>query len=548
MKNRTILQTILIVMVAATFTSGAHLTYENIVQASNKSQLKDLANRSIHRIELATDLAVSTIARIQRQGLTSCTPDAIAMFKHFVMTVGSIKDIQLHTAGQSCAVFGTNTRRADLENSYKWEHGPNSTIQLSVPNQQNSHTLSVLWKNSSHDLIAVVSTGGMLYDMVPSALRPYLQMRISLNSGRHIASYKPETAGYKDINTPVKTTSRREQIYFKAMSRRYPVTVQLTINQRSLMGWNNSRPPLIDLLSGLFGLFIGFLAARALFPPLGPIDELDLAITNGEFIPYFQPIINLGSSQISGFEMLARWIRHDGTMVSPGIFIPLAENFGRIDAIIFALLRHAGNSIGKELHANPQLKLTFNVTPDQFLDPDFLPRLLKVTKLADLPVNCLVAEITERQPINDLDLACEMIAQYKEHGIRIAIDDAGTGHNGLSSIQKLDVSTIKLDKIFIDGIVNNERARQMVEMLSNLARQYQMSVVAEGIETPEQAVAVQDMGIQEGQGFYFSRPLPAQDLLSLLNEQKQPLTQNNTPKSCRAPTAPKRANNMRIAS
>ncbi len=548
MINRTILQTILIILVAATFTAGAHLTYENIVEASNKNQLKDLAKRGVHRIELATDLAVSTIARIQRQGVTSCTPDAIATFRHFVMTVGSIKDIQLHTASQSCAVFGTNTRRADLESSYKWERGLHSTIQLSVASQQNNHTLSVLWKNKSHDLIAVVSTGGILYDMVPSALRPYLQMHISLNDGRQIASYNPKNAGYKDTTFLDKATNRREQIYFKALSKRYPVKVQLTLSQGHLMSWNNSRIPLIDLLSGFFGLFVGFLAARALFPPLGPIDELDLAIANGEFTPYFQPIINLNSSEIAGFEMLARWTKRNGSMVSPGVFIPLAENFGRIDAILFALLRHAGNSIGQELHANPDLKLTFNVTPDQFLDPDFLPHLLKVIKLADLPSSCLVAEITERQPISDLDLACEMIAQYKKQGFRIAIDDAGTGHNGLSSIQKLDVSTIKLDKIFIDGIVDNERARQMVEMLANLAHQYQMSVVAEGIESSEQALAAQAMGIQEGQGFYFARPLPAQDLLSLLNEQKKPLIQNNTPKTDREPTTSKHADNMRIAS
>ena len=311
--------------------------------------------------------------------------------------------------------------------------------------------------------------------------------------------------------------------------------------------WKSSSLLFVDLFFGLVGISVGFLAARALFPPLGPLNELDEAIANGEFVPYFQPIINLGSSEIAGFEMLARWIKRDGSMVPPALFIPLAENFGRIDALLFALLRQAGLSIGQELRANPHLKLSFNVTPEQFLDPQFLPRLLGVLKLVDLPPSCLIAEITERQPINDLDLACEVIAQYKKHGIRIAIDDAGTGHNGLSSIQKLDVSTIKLDKIFIDGIVDNERARQMVEMLANLAHQYQMSVVAEGIETPGQALAAQAMGIKEGQGFYFARPLPANDLLSLLDEQKKPLTQNNTPKTSPKLTTIKRVDNMRIA-
>ena len=304
----------------------------------------------------------------------------------------------------------------------------------------------------------------------------------------------------------------------------------------SLMLVSTGGPFIINVLVCTNGLIIGYLSSRALFPPLGPIDEIDEAIRNGEFVPYFQPIINLRSSSIVGFEMLARWTRPNGELVSPGRFIPLAENFDRIDDILFTLLRTAGREIGPRLLKNPHLKLTFNITPGQFLEPKFLPRLLKVIASAGLPVGNLEAEITERQEIADLQLASQVITQYKKHGIRVAIDDAGTGHNGLSSIQKLDVCTLKLDKIFIDGIVNDERSRQMIEMLANLAKQYKMNVVAEGIETPEQAAAALELGIPEGQGFYFSRPLKAVDLRALLDEQHQPLQQNNAPQDRTKPT------------
>ena len=101
-------------------------------------------------------------------------------------------------------------------------------------------------------------------------------------------------------------------------------------------------------------------------------------------------------------------------------------------------------------------------------------------------------------------------------GIRVAIDDMGTGHNGLSSIQKLNANTMKLDKLFIDGIVYDERARQMVSMLSQLASQYQMTSVAEGLETAEQVAVALSLGIQEGQGYYFYRPLSHEKLLEVL--------------------------------
>ena len=525
MTHRHIVQSVLIVMVTAGIMTGIRMVYDNIIVAGNHTHLQELANRSIYRVELATDLAVSTLAVLQTQGHTTCTPQTLAAFRKYVMTVGSLKNIMLHSPRTSCAVFGTNSLPKDMRSAHKWETSRNPSISLSVRSNGHDHTLLIRWKNKDRILTAVISTGGMLYDMVPDALRAHLHMGISLKAGQEIAAYHPQSAGYDGKNEQHKQTN------FVAHSKRYPIKARLSIDENRLLTWNRSNSLTLDLLGLCIGLFIGFLAAGALLPPLGPIDELDEAIANGEIVPFFQPIIHLRSSEICGFEMLARWIKPDGTMVPADRFIVLAENFGRIDAVLFALLRSAGLSIGKELRANPHLKLSFNITPEQFLDPEFLPRLLGVIGLVNLPPNCLVAEITERQQIADLETASELILRYREHGIRIAIDDAGTGHNGLSSIQKLDVSMIKLDKFFIDGIVESRRARQMIEMLANLARQYGMTVVAEGIETPEQALAAQAMGVAEGQGFYFSRPLPARELLDLLAEQRKPLTQNNTKKS-----------------
>ncbi len=524
MKNRRIVQLTLIIFITGCFIAGAHLLYNNVIQVWNENQLEDLAARSITRTERATDLAVSTIARIQSKDLATCSPRTIAAFRSYVMSVGSIKDIRMRANGKTCAVFTSDGLQADLEATNIWQQGRNPAIRLGVLKQGKSEALSVLWTEKDHDLVAVVSTGGLLYDMVPSSLRPHLKMRISLTNGIQIAAYAPEE------QTPHQHTRKgAELISFTARSTRYPVTAELTLARADLQSWNNDHSLLFDLMGGLVGLVVGFLAARALFPPKGPVDELDEAIRNGEFTPYFQPIINLSSCEISGFEMLARWIRPNGEMISPGRFIPLAENFGRIDDMLFSLLRSAGTMIGPELHDNPQLKMTFNITPEQFLDPTFLPRLLDVLESVDLPLHNLVAEITERQQLADLELASLMVAQYRKHGIRIALDDVGTGHNGLTSIQKLDIETLKLDKIFIDGIVDNERSRQMVELLANLARQYKMNVVAEGIEHPDQAIAAHSMGIREGQGFYFSRPIPALELLGLLAEQRRPLVQNNTP-------------------
>ena len=421
-----------------------------------------------------------------------------------------------------CAVFSSTKLIGDLSAKDNWETSLNYRIRLGVLGHGKNRALSILWKGSNHDIVTVLSTRGLLYDMAPTALRNDLTMRVISTSGREFAAYHPENIKQSNLG-------ETNLVSFTANSKRFPIKAVLTLSNSAFSSWNQGFSPLIIIIVTLIGTAIGVLASRAAFPPLGIMDEIDQAIENGEFVPYFQPIIELQSSTISGFEMLARWIKPDGEMVAPERFIPLAENYGRIDALLFSLLRTAGISISAELHKNPALKMSFNITPSQFLDPTFLPRLLGVVKLVGLPLTSLVAEITERQELADLELASQTIAEYKKHGIGIAIDDAGTGHNGLSSIQKLDVETMKLDKIFIDGIVDNQRSRQMIELLANLANQYQMNIVAEGIETPEQATAALAMGITEGQGFYFSRPIPEQDLLSLLDEQRQPLLQNNTP-------------------
>ena len=542
MKKRYLVQLTVIGLVTISFMIGSHFLYHNIILAWNKHQLEDLAARSIIRTELATDLAVTTIVEIQTKGLTNCSPQVITAYRNYVMSIGSIKDIRLRSSGKTCAVFKADNLKNDLNNSNIWETSRNSTIRLAVQKQGNGQALSVLWKGDAHDIVTVVSTGGLLYDMVPADLRPYLKMHVTLGNGKEIAVYSPTRTGY---GNPTPTGDMDgNKIRFSASSGRYPIQSYLTIDRAAISAWNKNSTLKINIIAFLVGLIVGFLAWRTLFPPNGAIEEIDEAIANGEFVPFFQPIVNLGSSEIAGFEMLARWFKPGGEMVSPCRFIPLAENFGRIDGILFSLLRSTGMQIGAELRNNPDLKLTFNVTPEQFLDTSFLPRLLEVIKLAKLPAGNMVAEITERQQLADLEVASQTIAEYKKHGIGIAIDDAGTGHNGLSSIQKLDVCTLKLDKIFIDGIVDNERARQMVELLSNLARQYKMNVVAEGIESSQQAAAALAMGIQEGQGFYFSRPIPGKELLSLLDEQRQPLAQNNIPRQIRKFSARK----LRIAS
>lgn len=516
MFNRKVYQLALTAFVTLSFIGGVHLLYNNIMQTWNKAQLRDLTMRSVLRMELAADRAVTTMAEIHIDGLISCSPSTIESYRKLIFSVGSIKDLRLWDGSKTCAGFDANTLKADLATSASWQDSRNNTIQLASSAGADSTRFNVRWNGGDHNVVAVLSTGGLLDDMVPAGLRAHLKINIVLDNGNEIATYLPAV--------PVVTENAvwEPDFLVSSSSDRYPIKAFSSISPNALWAWNGFDSTMAEAVVCFLGLLLGLLTARVVFPPVGPIGEIDKALKNGEFIPYYQPIVSLGSGKIIGFEMLARWKKPNGELQAPSRFIPLIENLNRVDALTFTLLRQAAVDIVPELQKDPKLKLTFNITPYQFLDPHFLPKLQEVLNLGKFPMQCMVIEITERQQIEDFELARKMVEAYSKLGIRIAIDDAGTGHNGLSSIQTLDARILKLDKFFIDGIVENEKSRQMVEMLCNLAKQYDMAVVAEGIETAEQAAVALAMGIHEAQGFYFSKPLPSDELLINLHEDQYP--------------------------
>lgn len=521
MLNRLIGQILLTVTVSAAVLFSAHLIIGNVMSSWNKSQLRDLTDRSIVRMELAADRAVSTIADIHIAGLTQCSADTMDEFRKLIFSVASIKDIRLWDGQNTCAGFNSGTTARDLVETNEWIDARNPTIQFASDLSSENSRFKIRWTDEEFDVVAVLSTGGLLDDIIPAALRDRVSMKVVLNDGRTVAAYELD-----DVEAETSAVSDSDFLT-QSKSERYPITASTTISQGFLNDWLGFTSLQLKLLIVSLSIVIGFLTSRAVFRPLDAGGEIDAALKNQEFIPHYQPIISLSTGKVVGFEMLARWQRKSGELVSPAKFIPLVENLNRVDGLTFSLLRQAGVDIAPLLRKNPDLKFSFNVTTEQFLSRRFFSNLLDILADGDFPLTCVVVEITERQQITDMELARKTVLSYAQMGIRVAIDDAGTGHNGLSSIQTLEAGILKLDKFFIDGIVENEKSRHMVEMLCQLAKEYNMHVVAEGIETAEQAAVTMAMGIHEAQGFYFSRPVPVDQLLQQIDEIKSVVPAND---------------------
>jgi diguanylate cyclase (GGDEF)-like protein len=242
--------------------------------------------------------------------------------------------------------------------------------------------------------------------------------------------------------------------------------------------------------------------------------ETDLrnAIHKSQFENHYQPIVRLDTASVVGFEALIRWPHPELGMVYPGAFISTAEETGLIIPITRYTLEQACRDLKdwqRILKGALELTVSVNLSSRHFLQPSLLNDLKDALDASALPPHLLKLEITETALMVDSDETMRLAQRLKEFGIRLVIDDFGTGYSSLSYLQRLPIDTLKIDRSFISKIIEKpEGNRNIVEAIVSLAHKLGMTVVAEGIETPEQYAILLDMACELGQGYLFSPPIP----------------------------------------
>jgi sensor c-di-GMP phosphodiesterase-like protein len=214
-----------------------------------------------------------------------------------------------------------------------------------------------------------------------------------------------------------------------------------------------------------------------------PMDEIAQALEAGEFVPYYQPIVDIRTGQLRGAEVLVRRVCVE-----------------------------AGPTIGRR----PDLKISFNFAGKLFSEPTIVKDVRNIFVNSPIKFSQVVLEVTERDPIENFTETRQIIAALQGLGVRIAIDDVGTGHSGLSYMLKLGVDIIKIDKMFVDAIGTDRNSTTIVETLVDLARNMRMDVVAEGVENFEQVTHLRALGVRSAQGYVFAPPLPGSSFLQLV--------------------------------
>jgi len=247
--------------------------------------------------------------------------------------------------------------------------------------------------------------------------------------------------------------------------------------------------------------------------------ELRDAIASGHIIPYFQPQVDLKTGRIRAFEALARWRHPELGFVSPGEFVPIAENTGLIRAMGDAVLSQSLETFAQWLSEAPELEeISINVSPLQLALGEFPARVAQLINQYGVPPERVVLEVTETAATSEVADVHEVFEALRALGVQLALDDFGTGHANITAVASLPMNKVKLDRTLMPRDVDDTRAYRMLENLVRFNRDLGFSLIAEGVETAEQLFAVESAGCDSVQGFFFSPPVAKEAAFSLLQD------------------------------
>lgn len=245
--------------------------------------------------------------------------------------------------------------------------------------------------------------------------------------------------------------------------------------------------------------------------------QLRSALTNREFILYYQPKVEISSGRLAGAEAIVRWNHPDEGMLQPGLFIDLVEQSGIIHAFTRYTLELAVKQIKQWEDLGFDLPVSVNLSAYNLLDNAFIPFVKKLIDDSGIRPSLLEFELTESATMVDIAVSRRVLTNFREMGIKTSIDDFGTGMSSFAYLRELDINTVKLDQSFITSITTEPRDAGIVEGIISMCHNLGIETVAEGVESQEQAALLADLDCQIAQGYFYGRPMPESDITMLLH-------------------------------
>ena len=481
---------------------------DRLIETQGRAEVATAAQRAASLADARLNQTIKALDELAAQGVNSCRPGHLDAMRQAAFNTSTIKEVAIvGPDGQTmCTHLGVAAGERNVIASEPLSGAEGYVLDVvQIANGlrmvQLRHKLGA-GPNAIAALVPVI----LLLPQVSVDGSPFsAYAQISTRDGLVIGATgeRPEASGARFI--------------VSAKSSKLGIDSELAIPREMVPATNAGLKWLGVIATGAIILILAafaFLLARRRTG--NPVDDIERALAAGEFVPYYQPIVDIRSGQLRGAEVLVRWLKPDGTLVLPGSFIPLAESSGLIRDMTRDLMRRVCAEAGPAIGRRPGLKVSFNFAGQLFSDNSIVKDVRNIFAGTPIKLSQVVLEVTERDPIENFTATRQTIAAFQELGVRIAIDDVGTGHSGLSYMLKLGVDIIKIDKMFVDAIGTDRNSTTIVETLVDLAHNMRMDVVAEGVENFEQVVHLRELGIRSAQGYVFAPPLPGSSFLRLV--------------------------------
>ena len=491
--------------------AGFNLWLNGLVERQGQQELDLAAGRSIALAEARISRSITTLDGLAGRGIDSCRPQHIEALRQSTFATTPIKELSVIAPdGRTlCSDLGGTLEPRKVVSSERAAGDSDVLLEVVRLGDRQEHFVRLRRPG--------IGPANGLAALVPSEL---FIAKVA-NGGGPLSYHTTMTtrggALIGEAGTPFDRAAADDRLNGIRSSARYALDVAISLPRQSVVLSQGDLRALGTVISGLLAILI--LALSLMLPKRArenPIAELERAVKAGEFIPYYQPIVDIRSGRLRGAEVLVRWRKADGTIVPPATFIPLAESSGLIIDLTRALMRRVCQEAGAEFGRRPHLKVAFNLTARHFASEEIVDDVRQIFNKSPVRLSQVVLEVTERQPLENLTETRRVVAALQGLGVRVAIDDVGTGHSGLSYMLKLGVDIIKIDKMFIDALGTDRNSNTIIETLIDLAQNMRMEIIAEGVESFEQVVHLRELGIRSAQGYVFAPPLPGPAFLKLV--------------------------------
>jgi len=499
------------VLSASLLIAGGMFVAMRQIEQNESQEMNTQGERFLARLEQLFGQLRESLDDLQAQPLRSCDEEMIATLQQVTFNYRFVYEAAYMDGARICSnrprQEGLSVVRApDIK-------GPTYSYWLNTTTEPDENRAALMLGRGN---FRVATSRGHLTDMVD--LPPDSSLLVVLDHGKRAIpvlgtaqTWPPTEAWPPKSRAPLQVTQSRLIYRMPTNNPEYQlvlITPRSGMHIPSVWWW---MVPMCLLLGAFVGFFVFLLVRQR-----QSLDaELQGAIRRGELQVLYQPIFDLDSRNCVGAEALLRWRRPDGTLTSPDLFIPLAENTGQIRQMTDFVLQRLLEQLGPVLRANPQLYISVNLAACDVMVPRIGQVMARLLTLHRVAARQIAFEVTERGLI-DVVVARENLQALRDVGHQVLIDDFGTGYCSLAYLQTLPVDCLKIDKAFIDALGHDAASSGVAPHIIHMAQALELKVIAEGIEHEAQAVFLSSEGVKFGQGWLFAQALSAVQFIELI--------------------------------